>query len=200
MKLKRIYLDMDDVCNRFTMYALKIMGCPINIMDDSVCAPEWKFDIIKAINALHPHRVFNTRTFWGNLPEEVWSEAPISDEYQYLLTWAAGCVGRENVFFLSTPTLCPLSCSGKIKWIKKFAPSWMQRQYVFTPRKACCANDTSLLIDDKDFNVISFMQASGHALLVPRPWNSAHDIAKGESRVAYLRHQLELIQKGWEAW
>lgn len=200
MKLERIYLDMDDVCNQFTMHALRIMGCSVNVYDDSIFAPEWKFDIIKAINALHPTTVWNINKFWGMLPEEAWSKAPKSYEYQYLLKWAAGCVGPNNVFFLSTPTLCPLSCSGKIKWIKRFAPDWMQRQYVFTPKKTCCANDTSLLIDDKDLNVISFMQADGHALLVPRPWNSAHGISEKGSRVTYLKHQLELIQKGCGTW
>ena len=27
---KRIFLDLDDVCNRFTMYALKRVGCPVD--------------------------------------------------------------------------------------------------------------------------------------------------------------------------
>lgn len=200
MRLKRIYLDMDDVCNKFTMYALYVMECCISICDDKSFNPEWGWDIVKAANELQKIETFTTASFWDELPEQAWSETPISEEYKFLLTWAAGTVGRPNVFFLTTPTLCPLSCSGKLKWIKRYAPEWMQRQYVITPRKACCANENSLLIDDKESNVIDFIETGGHAVLVPRPWNSAHNISKGGSRVAYLQHRLELIQKGCKAW
>lgn len=196
MNITRIFLDMDDVCNRFTMYALRLAGCLVDIFDDSVFDPKWKFDIIKALNALHPTQTFTAKSFWDNLPEEAWSLAPISDEYHYLLDWATEIVGRSNMFFLTSPTLCPLSCSGKLKWIKYHAPPWMQRQYVITPRKICCANEYSLLIDDKDSNVVDFKAAGGHAVLVPRPWNSAHDISKGGDRIAYLKHRLQLIQRG----
>ena len=42
------------------------------------------------------------------------------------------------------------------------------------PIKASVCQSKTLLIDDSDKNVDSFRKCGGHAVLVPRPWNSLH--------------------------
>ena len=199
MKLARIFLDIDDVCNKFTMYALKTVGCNIDVNDESVFNPKWGFDLVRAANELYTppgkKRLFNftKESFWNNLPEDVWVNAPISNEFKMLLDFSQHAVGWQNVYFLSTPTLCPLSCSGKLKWIKKWAPGWMQRQYLFGPPKYLCATPDSLLIDDNTEKVIAFRKAGGQAILMPRPWNRNHFIATAGLQKEYLLTELGLI-------
>ena len=196
MKLARIFLDIDDVCNKFSMYALKTVGCNIDVNDESVFNPEWGFDLVKAANALYPGpRLFDftKESFWSNLPEDVWVNAPISNEFDLLLNFAYAMVEGRNVYFLSTPTLCPLSCSGKLKWIKKWAPLLMQRQYLIGPPKHLCATPDSLLFDDNDEKVFAFRKAGGQAILMPRPWNKNHHIATAGLTTEYIKTELGLI-------
>ena len=62
----RILLDLDDVCNRFTMHALKQVGCPIDELAYRDFNPEWGWDIVAAANALHPTREFTPAEFWDS--------------------------------------------------------------------------------------------------------------------------------------
>ena len=63
----RILLDLDDVCNRFTMYALKQVGCPIDELAYRNFNPAWGWDIVSAANALNPTREFTAAEFWGEV-------------------------------------------------------------------------------------------------------------------------------------
>ena len=198
MKLTRIFLDIDDVCNKFTMYALKTVGCNIDVNDESVFNPEWGFDLVKAANELYTppgkKRLFDftKESFWSNLPEDVWVNAPISNEFLLLLDLSRHIVGLRNVYFLSTPTLCPLSCSGKLKWLKQCAPKSMQRQYLFGPPKHLCATPDSLLIDDNDEKVFAFRRAGGQAISMPRPWNTNHYLATAGLTIEYIKTELRM--------
>ena len=81
----RILLDLDDVCNRFTMYALKQVGCPVDELAYRDFNPAWGWDIVSAANALHPTREFTPAEFWGSLSREVWANVPESSEFGTLL-------------------------------------------------------------------------------------------------------------------
>ena len=63
----RILLDLDDVCNRLTMYVLKHVGCPVDDLDYCDFNPEWGWDIVSAANALHPIRQFTPAEFWDSI-------------------------------------------------------------------------------------------------------------------------------------
>ena len=68
---KRILLDLDDVCNRFTMYALKRVGCPVDELAYRDFNPAWGWDIVQAANELHPNRQFTPVEFWNSLARDV---------------------------------------------------------------------------------------------------------------------------------
>jgi len=199
MNIDHIFLDIDDVCNRFTLYALQVMGADISIYDESIWNPAWGRDIVRGVNEL-TKQCFSTDSFWNSLPEIAWSETPVSAEFDMLLRVCSGMVGREGVCLLSTPTRCPLSCSGKIKWIHKYAPKWIHRQYLLGPQKHLCAQPNALLVDDMTENVSQFRLFEGKAILVPRPWNIHHKIALAGLTEEYLRREFELIQKGCGTW
>lgn len=199
MKLNTIFLDIDDVCNRFTLFAAAMMGAPIDYHDESVWNPAWGRNLVHGTNKLADTE-YTLNSFWGKLPEKAWSETPISEEFGMLLRTCSSIVGRTNVCFLSTPTLCPLSCSGKLKWIQKYAPKWMHRQYLLGPPKHLCAKSDTLLIDDTTENATRFKLVGGQALLLPRPWNIHHQIAAKGLTEEYLKVELELVQRGAGKW
>lgn len=93
----RILLDLDDVCNRFTMYALKHVGCPVDEFDYRDYDPAWGWDIIRAANALHPSRQFTPAEFWDSIGRDVWASVPESAEFKTLLRRCEALVGSENV-------------------------------------------------------------------------------------------------------
>lgn len=178
--IRRIMLDLDDTINSFTMSILgSVLGLNVGPYDYQKYPVELGYDIVGAYNKLrlgqptHAHLPeLNVVEFWKTLPRAVWAELPKSPQFDCLIKWAENFVGRENVCILTTPTKCPDSLAGKLEWIHKYLPDWLHRQYLMGPRKNFCARQDTLLIDDSDHQVDAFRAAGGHAILIPRPWNS----------------------------
>lgn len=171
MKIKRILLDLDDVCNQLTLACLDFVGC--NVKEQSDIPPCFGYDIISQCNYLHPTKKdWTTEEFWNSIPREIWAKAPKSKEFKQFFPMCVDAVGQENVFIATSPTKDPDSLAGKLEWIHDNLPAYMHRQYLITPRKWLCANEETLLIDDNDFNVKMFHQGKGKAIIFPRPWNS----------------------------
>jgi 5'(3')-deoxyribonucleotidase len=168
--IERIFLDLDDVLNDFTMPALYHVGCP----RDSTFDPKWKFDIIHAASCLHPCNLFSEAEFWGKFDAKFWADLPKSEICDWLLIISALLVGKENVCVLSAPIRSPSCMAGKLEWIQANLPAWMHRQFLVGPMKRMCANENSLLIDDSDRNVDLFRANGGQAVLIPKPWNTGH--------------------------
>ncbi len=185
----KIFLDLDDVCNKFTMHALKAVGCPVEAGDLHLYKPKWNFDIVGAANVLHGTHLFMREEFWEQIGREVWVTAPESDEFKSLLERCESLVGRENVCILTTPILDPECLAGKLEWIHYHFPKWMHRQYLMGPQKYLLAGPDALLIDDSDRNVDAFRAAGGQAILVPRPWNILH----GVNTEAHIHGNLDII-------
>lgn len=176
MKVRQIFLDMDDVLNTCTMYGLQYVGCPVSATDYSKFDPAWGYDIVKAANHLHPDHQFTEDEFWPLIDRNFWATIPKSQECQWLLDVSAAIVGENNVCILSSSTRDGSCLAGKLDWIQSELPRWMHRQYLLGPRKQFCAAPDALLIDDRDYNVDTFRAAGGRAILVPRPWNSLHGV------------------------
>lgn len=173
--IKEIYLDLDDVLNRFTMSALRFVGCPVDPMTFDKYPVECGFDIICATRTLiGGDYTTDLQTFWDGIPRKFWATVPKSEECDWLLNYCAEWVGPENVQIATSPTKDPDCLSGKLEWIHQHLPEWMHRQYSITPRKWKYGFPTTLLIDDSDANVRKFREHGGHAILMPRPWNTAH--------------------------
>lgn len=170
----RIFLDLDDVLNEFTMQALAHVGCLVDPTSFDDFKPGWGFDIIKAANALHPTRVFTPASFWKCFSRKDWRDLPKSTEFEFLLQQSEALVGKENICILTTPILDPDCAAGKVEWIYNHCPKWLHRQYLIGPPKHFCARPDALLIDDSDANIKAFRAHGGQAILVARPWNSCH--------------------------
>ena len=188
MPINRILLDLDDVCNYLTMPALHCVGCPVSPINNSQYPVEVGYDIIAACNQLHPTKKdWTVKEFWDSIPRDLWAEVPCSRECLRILTLCTSLVGTEDIFIATSPTKDPDCLAGKLEWIHDNLFCWLHRQYIITPRKWLCANPTTLLIDDCDENVKRFREAGGQAILVPRPWNTLHDL----NTITYLEEQLK---------
>ena len=189
----KIFLDLDDVLNSFTMYALSSVGCPVSAHELEKFDPSWGFDIIKAANFLHPEGDFTLESFWKKVKREVWATAPISELFENLIEHCMWMVHKSNICILSSPTNDPECLAGKMEWIYTYCPEWLHKQFLFGPPKHMCASEFSLLIDDSEANYTTFRLRGGHAILVPRPWNSLHEIYTNGDAWEYVNNHLEKI-------
>lgn len=160
-----ILLDMDGVLVDFVDRA-----CVAHCRQNPYCplTPEWagQFDMAKGWK-------MNDEEFWGPLNNEYfWSSMEWMPNGRQILQLCE-CYA-DKLTLLSTPTLSPTSCSGKHLWIKKHLPQF-ERQFLLGAPKEVCANSNSILVDDNDKNIERFVQAGGHGVLVPRPWNALYD-------------------------
>lgn len=175
--IKRIFLDLDDVLNRFTMPALAHVGCPVSRYTYDKYPIECGYDIIKAANTFSEseiNRFFNREEFWSLFDEKFWAKLPVSSEMLHFVDWAQIAVGTENVYILTSATGAKGCLEGKRKWVlKHLGCDWLKRMITCTD-KFVCANDLSLLIDDSWDNINKFINKGGHGILVPRPWNPCH--------------------------
>lgn len=179
MKIERIFLDVDDVLADFSLAALEYLGVERSSIDLDSYYERWGYDIVKAVNDLHPFTTFSVTEFWARLPRSFWANLKITKECDYTIQAAKRIVGRENVFLLTAPINDPECAAAKMEWIRDFVPEfWDNRQFLIGPPKWACAYPGALLIDDSDANVDKFREKGGLAALVPRPWNSGYSRQK----------------------
>jgi len=189
-RITRVFLDLDDVLNQFVPYVLWRLGCMEEPYSYEKYPKESGWNIVDAANRLQYYRKFTIESFWGSVTREMWANVPKTDFCDELIACSANYVGKENVFILTAPTLDPDCLAGKLEWIQRYCPSWIQRQYLIGPPKYLCAKPDTLLIDDRVENVDCFREAGGQGMLVPRPWNVLSDITIPKS---YLLTTLESI-------
>lgn len=100
------------------------------------------------------------RSFWANLEPYPWAETMIAELARI-----------DEVFILSSPSMDPSSCAGKLDALHKFFGNKRYRDYLFSNRKHLLAQGGRTLIDDKEKHVDGFTKAGGNGILFPRPWN-----------------------------
>jgi 5'(3')-deoxyribonucleotidase len=170
--ISRVLLDLDDVCNTFTMSALYYVRATQLTMPYTYY-PDTGWDIVAAANKLRPKHTaaYTNRTFWDALGRQFWGSIPAAWYCRKLVDVLAEQVGRENVFIATSATLSPDCLAGKLDWIYSNLPKWMHRSYMMGTHKHLMANSQTLLIDDRMDNCERFEREGGHAMLVARPWN-----------------------------
>ena len=190
-KINRIFLDLDDVLNRFTMPALHHIGCPVSKYNFDKHPNECGFDIIAAANSFFDVDIFHDRDeFWSLFKEDFWATLPVSSEMIHILDWSEQLVGIKNVYILTSATGAEGCLEGKRKWVNTHLASSYGRRLITCTDKFVCANKHSILFDDSDNNIDLFKKEGGHVVVVPRPWNSMHDSIKEGTlktmRIAFL--------------
>lgn len=109
------------------------------------------------------------RTFWNSIK-------PYDGAYEFYSELVCK-YASEHLTFSTSPNRDPECASGKIDWLRKFTRDPYFRWYSIGPRKYLMANSHTILIDDSDKNIRKFKEHGGHAVLVPRRWNSRYGIS-----------------------
>ncbi len=118
-------------------------------------------------------KVFNMppKQLWSNLGINFWVNLKWHVDGQRILTKLSMQFGEENIVICTSPTWDPQAAAGKMTWIQNHLPDF-NRRFLIGPAKEFLAHEQSVLVDDFDYNVDKFRKHGGHAILVPRPWNS----------------------------
>lgn len=174
--MKIIYLDLDGVCTKF------IDSCIIaNNLDPDKIIPLWKSNHRGTFNAYKVFGISNSE-FWKKVEsagEEFWSEM---GDYPWFKELYNELSKIGKVYFLTSPSQCPSSLSGKLKWLQKHFNKGF-KDYVITPYKELLAGPGRYLIDDFPENIEKFKEAGGNAFLFPQFWNSSTEV---EDKVSYI--------------
>ena len=188
--IRRIFLDMDDVLNRWSSACFaKFYGAPPPSSFFNGYFERHGYDVLGAVNELCSTQM-SKQTFWDSFPREFWANVPVSDEAMILIGLCEQLVGKDHVCILTAPTLDPDCLAGKLEWIHRFMPKWLHRQFLVGSCKQFCAHPEALLIDDADKNVDRFREWGGHAILVPRPWNTLN----AELTLPHVLRQLQYVE------
>jgi 5'(3')-deoxyribonucleotidase len=108
--------------------------------------------------------------FWDPLGFNFWSTLGIYPDGLCLLRAAESLVGPDSIGFLTAPTKSRGCVDGKLAWVEKHFPDYVDR--VFTGKsKEMFASPDKILVDDSDLNIEKFSGRGGRGVLVPRPWN-----------------------------
>lgn len=175
MRIHKIFLDLDDTLNSFTMFVLHRMGVPVGVFDYHKYPVECGYSVVCAYNRLTGQEVTEA-WFWGQVNEDVWASAPRSPEYWNLLSAAITLVGSANVGILTRAINCPQCWSGKFRWFDMHLPDMVRKNIHVTQNKTQFAEPGVLLVDDSERQCNEFRKAGGCSILVSRPWNQNADL------------------------
>ncbi len=175
------FLDIDGVLVDFVGGMLK-SHLRDNPWNDPANMGEWEMGRLLGLPRFDFWLPANNWTWWH------WLKA--TEDGSGILGAVEKFFGRDSVYLLTTPASPHQDAerAGKLHWINKVYPRYTDRTFFGGP-KAALAHSGSFLIDDGDDNVDQFFNAGGHAILVPRPWNSGHRWM-GES-ASYVAGELE---------
>jgi len=169
--IRTIFLDLDDVLNTLAPCLLNAVGCPVAPDNYDGYPGEFGYAVEDVANHMLGSE-YTWNSFWLEISQSTWATVPKSDFCDWLIEACRLEVGEENVFIATSPVEQPYCAAGKMEWIQEHCPSWLHRQFFITPCKRLLARTDALLIDDHSVNVRQFRGRGGHAILVPRPWNS----------------------------
>lgn len=184
----KVFLDMDGVLVDFAKAAFKLHGVNYKHYPTG-----FGWDIVGAINSI-AHNPISEQNFWGKMDEYFWATLPKTSLCDILVADAAKCFEPENIFILTSGG-SPAAASGKIRWISHNLPAYMQMNVLIGAHKHLLAGPGTLLIDDCDQQVDNFRAAGGEAILVPRPWNTAHATTDSKEYVLKVLHAYQYLLK-----
>lgn len=159
--VEKVFLDLDGVLADFTGAVFKLHDKPDPWVNNPSNQKQYDLANLWGISSTQFWEPINKDPdFWFNL-----EKLPHADELVNYLE------EKTKVYIATSPSLHENSYYGKAKWIKKHYPKLLSRS-VFTNHKHYLANRTSLLIDDRDDNINSFLKHGGKGVIFPQYWNS----------------------------
>lgn len=174
----KVFLDMDGVLADFVGGASEAHNRLSPYLNDQGIGV-WDMEKLWGITSAEFWKPTNNFDFWFNLEKTLEADA--------IVQLAIDAVGVKNVAILTSPSLDPCCVPAKRAWVEKCYPQ-LAKTMIFSWGKGMIGGPQRILIDDRDRNIDDWEEAGGYGILVPRPWNVAHE----ESDIALLTIQAEL--------
>lgn len=188
MPITQICIDMDGVLFDWVGGVCKLFGTS---METLVSTGQWKAGEYETRTALN----CTESEIWERIDKigmRFWSDLAPYDWHHELLKL---CRSYAPTIILSSPSRAPSSLHGKICCLQRHFGGHAFRDFLIGPKKEFCARPGAVLIDDYDVNCEKFIKHGGNAIVFPRHWNSAHELAGNP--MAYVRTCLEGHANGW---
>lgn len=184
--MKTILLDVDGIVGNFVKALCVSTGhCYNALMSEYPPGLFWFTDLWGwTIADYRQHMRGVGSDFWRNI--EPYEEA--KEFYDWLCK-------KAEVFFLTHP-FDGAAIVGKDDWLRKWTDDINFTRYVATAHKHLCVAPDTLLIDDADHNVESWLKAAekkrvnAEAILFPRVWNQRH--AERHDPYETVKREVEL--------
>lgn len=160
----KIFCDLDGVLADFVSAAFEIHGYE-NLYEKYPEKYSGVYDICKVME-------ISKREFWKPIQgESFWKNLPLLPDAKNLIGSLENNFGRENIYFLTSPSLDIGCYTGKLKWVHQHFPFYTYRTILFT-KKYFLSDYRSFLIDDSPSNLKHFSLEGGTGILYPRIWNT----------------------------
>ena len=163
-----VFCDLDEVITDFTGAAIRLHGWTKDQLEEAREPGVWE---IPGPMGLTPNE------FW----EPIHQQGPSFWQELEFLPWAKDLIklldeATENTWqIITSPSRGLDSRIGKLTWIYRRMPRMLNRVHI-TGNKELFANPNSVLIDDREDNVIKFNATrGGQGLLFPSPGNSLYN-------------------------
>lgn len=185
----KVFLDLDGVLVDFIGGIHNALNLPYEYGKYPYQKGKW--DMLGDIGEKFRGSQFPSSAIDGLCNQEFWRTLNWMEDGQQLLYGWVGIMGKfDDITVLTTPMPNPDSWTGKYLWIKENMPAkFLKNTIMLAGSKAQLAGPDTLLIDDKDENIIEFKAAGGRSILVPRPWNKLH--SQAEETLQVVKNNLE---------
>lgn len=178
----KCYLDLDGVLTDFVGELSRQMSIDFfDLFSDSDGAIKHLDVFLTDRNdRIKLDKLLNDRKFWENLP--------FTNEAPEILSLCEEWFGDKNVYIFSDPAGRPEAAAGKLAWVIKRLPGYVNR-FLLGHCKYVCSNVRSVLIDDNDDHIKEFERNGGYGILVPRPWNTSKN-RDGNWVISYIEANI----------
>lgn len=179
--IKQCFIDMDGILVDYNAGIRKLFDVP-DVYDN----PN-NLGIFSLASLLEKEYGISKAEFYKQRGQDFYAKLNWTPEGPKILELLEEKFGKKNCFILSAPGFNPCDYAGKAQWIIDNIPDYMyKKRFILNSNKSIEANDSRLLVDDKDTNISGFIQAGGKGILVARPWNAKHGFA-GETLEDFKR-------------
>jgi 5'(3')-deoxyribonucleotidase len=189
-----LLVDMDEVLSDFIGGACRLLGVDKEAVQNERRPGEWS--IVRPLAVVLRRPAFSQTQLWRSINNkgiEFW-------ETLEPLPWFEDVVDLVKSFtddwhVVTAPSKSDTSYTGKVRWLKRYFGDSFDR-FIITPHKEVYARPNSILIDDREENIVKFCDPNcerlpcsrGQGIIFPSKGNYRH--ADKDCPIDYLQERL----------
>lgn len=185
--IKQAFLDLDGVLCDYQTGIADLFNCR-SVYDNPA-----NLGVFSLASILARDYGITKKEFYKARGQDFYAKLNWTPEGPEILRLVEEKFGKKNCFILSAPGFNPCDYAGKAQWVIDNMPDYMYgKRFILNSNKSIEANDSRLLVDDKDTNISGFIQAGGKGILVSRHWNAKFGFA--DDTLEDFKRELDAIE------